>query len=238
MPAWLSRISIVVAIALAGCAPAPTGVASATVVEISRPTPSLLPEPTSIGLAPVPTLPPVVGSLAPAPADCSPTGPPDRMTLQEFGGGFSDGTTVVGHAPVWTLGLPTDGVLSLPPVSSRDVRFPSAKIMWLVGPNVTEPVTVTGAERSTGDPMWFQVYPPNTDSGLPSSYTTTLQLDPAVPNRGFARNASGSWSIWGIGVGARAAGCYSMAITSSKGTWTVELAIGDPTVRIPHPEPS
>jgi hypothetical protein len=147
------------------------------------------------------------------------------MALKDFGGGFSDGT-VYGRAPVWTLGLPDNDVLRLQPASGTDERFPAMKIMWIVGPNETQPVTVSGRERSTGDPLWFQVYPSNAGPDLASSYTTTLRLDPAMPNRGYATNAGGDWSIWGIGVGARAAGCYSMTVASSKGAWTIALAVG------------
>jgi hypothetical protein len=147
------------------------------------------------------------------------------MALKSFGGGFSDGT-VNGRAPVWTLGLPSDGVLHLPPVSGGDELFPSTKVMWIVGPNQAQPVTVGGRERATGAPLWFQVYPSNSAPNMGSSYTTTLSLDPAAPNRGQTSNTAGNWSIWGIGVGAQAAGCYSLTVTSSKGAWTIELAVG------------
>ena len=171
-------------------------------------------------------MPPVVASLAPVPTDCSPTGPPNIMTLKNFGGGFSDGGTVYGRVPVWTLGLPNDGVLRPPPVGGNDERFPSMKIMWIVGPSETQPVTVSGRERSTGEPLWFQIYHSYVGPDLGSTYTTTLRLDPAKPNRGQIANGGGDWSIWGIGVGARAAGCYSMTVASSKGAWTIELAVG------------
>ena len=147
------------------------------------------------------------------------------MTLHDFGGGFSDRDVVVGRAPVWTLGLGT-GSLHLPPVSGTEARLPSLKIMWIVGPNKTQPVVARGHEGSTGDPLWFQVYPANATPELPSSYTTRLVLDPESPNRGYARNGSGQWSIWGIGVGVQSAGCYSMTVSSSTGSWTVQLAVG------------
>jgi len=185
--------------------------------------PSLAPP--SVAVASDTNVPPVVASLAPAPGDCSPAGPPDTMTLKDFGGGFSDGT-VLGRAPVWTLGLPGDGILHLAAASGTGERFPSAKVMWIVGPHETQPVAVSGRERTTGDPLWFQVYPSNSAPSLPSSYTTTLTLAPAAPNRGYAENSIGAWSIWGIGIGARAAGCYSMTVVSSTGSWKTELAIG------------
>ena len=187
-------------------------------------TPTFSPGPTLA--VPGVTLPPPVESLLSAPRDCPSSMPPDDMTLKNFGGGFGDGVVVRGRAPVWTLGLPSDGVLHLPPVDGNGAPFPNAKIMWIVGPNEPQPVTVWGRERSNGGPLWFQIYPSNGAPGLPSSYTTRLVLDPVTPNRGYAANSGGSWSIWGIGVGALAAGCYQMTVSSSEDAWTIQLAIG------------
>jgi hypothetical protein len=224
--------ALLVGVVVGGCASSVPSPNSTAVVRAPASSQSLLPGnepsplPSAPGASPGATLPPVVASLAPVPTDCSPTAPPDTMALKNFGGGFSDGGTVYGRVPVWTLGLPNDGVLLPPPVSEKDERFPSRKIMWIVGPNETQPVTVRGRERSTGQPLWFQIYPANAAPDVGSSYTTTLLLDPARPNRGQTTNAGGDWSIWGIGVGARAAGCYSMTVASSKGAWTIELAVG------------
>lgn len=187
-------------------------------------TPTFSPGPTPV--VPGMTPPPPVESLLSAPRDCPLAIPPDDMTLKNFGGGFSDGVVVLGRAPVWTLGLPSDGVLHLPPVDGNGAPFPNAKIMWIVGPNEPQPVIVSGRERSNGGSLWFQVYPSNGAPGLPSSYTTRLVLDPGTPNRGYAANSGGDWSIWGIGVGALAAGCYQMTVSSSEGIWTIQLAIG------------
>jgi hypothetical protein len=168
---------------------------------------------------------PPVRALGQVPSDCLQAAPPDSMTLRRFGGGFSDGVVVRGQAPAWTVGL-EDGVLHVPPVSGDDSPFPNAKVMWVVGPNETQPVTVSGREVSTGDALWFDVYPSNVAPDLPSTYTTRLVLDPAVPNRGSAENEAGAWSIWGIGIGALTAGCYDLTVGSSRGSWTVRLAVG------------
>jgi hypothetical protein len=52
------------------------------------------------------------------------------MTLEQFGGGFSDGVIVRGRAAVWTLGL-DDGLLLLPSPSG-DGRFPNLKVNMTV----------------------------------------------------------------------------------------------------------
>ncbi len=40
------------------------------------------------------------------------------------------------------------------------------------------------------------------------------------------QNAAGDWSVWGIGAGVLTAGCYQLAVASSKGRWTATLAMG------------
>jgi hypothetical protein len=194
-----------------------TGVESANTTSPPSAAPTV---PTGAG-----TLPPSVTALAPIPTGCSPSGPPDTMTVTNLDG-FSNGVHLVGHSPVWAFGLPDHGVMHVPPTSGSDARFPNLKVMWIVGPDETQPVTIRGRERTTGNPLWFQVYPSNSAPSLPSSYTTTLTLDPATPNRGYTQNDRGNWSIWGIGVGARTAGCYLTTVSSSKGSWTMDLAVG------------
>ncbi len=209
--------------------PATPPVSAAATSSISGPpvtSPSPSPAPTPSSIVPGVTPPPAVASLGSVPRDCAPSVLPSGMTLHDFGGGFIGTVRFRGRAPVWTLGLPDNGILRLPPVSDNTQRFPTLKVMWIVGPNETQPVTVRGRDRATGSPLWFQVYPSNATADLPSSYTTTLQLDPSAPNWGYAQNSRGDWSIWGIGVGARAAGCYQLSVSSSKGTWTARLAIG------------
>ncbi len=234
MSARVLAAVLVLGLGLTGCAtPAPTLITgspavtptSAPSIELQSPNTTSPAKPTPSAATPADTVPPSVTTLAPIPTGCSPSGPPDRMTVTNLDG-FTDGVHFLGHSPVWTWGLPDDGVMQLPATSGSDARFPNLKVMWIVGPDETQPVTIRGRERTTGSPLWFQVYPSNTAASLPSSYTTTLTLDPAAPNRGYAQNDRGTWLIWGVGVGARTAGCYLTTVSSSKGSWTIELAIG------------
>ncbi|MGH2485615.1 MAG: hypothetical protein ACRDHE_06355, partial [Ktedonobacterales bacterium] len=104
------------------------------------------------------------------------------------------------------------------------------KVMWVVGPNVAQPVTLTGHDLRSGAALWFQVYPSN---GVPtdnpdaiSIYTTHAVLDPAAPNRGSTDNTTGHWNIWGVGIIVLSAGCYQLDVTSASGSWTTIFAAG------------
>jgi hypothetical protein len=143
-----------------------------------------------------------------------------------FGGGFGDPVTFSGGGEVWELGLGSPlqaGQLS------QDNPYPSFKVMWIVGPNVTEPVTLRGRELQTGAPLWFEIYPSNAEpiSGQTQSvYTVRAVLDPSAPNRGSTDNSKGHWAIWGIGLVPLAAGCYQLDATWATGGWHTVFAVG------------
>ena len=184
--------------------------------------------PTPLATQPVNQRPsPVAGLLGPAPANCATSAPPSTLNTTNFGGGFGDGISFQGSAPAWTLGL--DTTLQLETTGASD-PYPSAKVMWVVGPNVAQPVTLTGHDLSTGAALWFQVYPSN---GVPtdnpdaiSVYTTHAVLDPAAPNRGFTDNTTGHWNIWGVGIIVLSAGCYQLDVSSASGSWKMVFAAG------------
>lgn len=150
------------------------------------------------------------------------------MTLEQFGGGFSDGAVVDGAAPVWTVGLGSSGVIHLSGTSDADEPHPNLKVMWIIGPDVHVPVTVSGREVTTGLPVWFAIYPSSMSADEPGiRYSTALSLEPGgVPNRGYADNKQGAWAIWGIGVGADTAGCYAITVGAGHVSWSARVAIG------------
>lgn len=158
---------------------------------------------------------PVAGLLGPAPTNCPVAPPPSTYSQVDFGGGFIGTVQFQGSKPAWDLGLPT--TLQLEQYTGAQ-PYPSTKVMWVVGPNYAQPVTLSGHELRTGAPLWFQIYP--------APYTTQAVLDPAAPNRGGTDNSTGHWNIWGIGVVVLAAGCYELDVTSTAGVWTMVFAAG------------
>jgi hypothetical protein len=196
------------------CTPGPTA-RQLTPTPFTRPTP--LPTATP-GLLP----PSVTGPLALAPTDCATVAPPQTFTLPpDFGGGFSGAFVFAGSSPVWALGPPS--TLQVPQASAEQ-PYPSAKVMWIVGPNYFQPVTLSGREMRSNAPLWFEIFPGGVLAT--SVFTTSATLDPGAPNRGSAHPSSGVWNIWGIGLLVLTAGCYELDVTWSGGSWRTVYAAG------------
>jgi len=214
--AGVSHASLLILLLIAvGCALGPVP---------PQPTPTITPyfRPTAL---PSPTLgahPPAVnGPLAPAPTDCATVAPPRTFTLPpDFGGGFHGEFTFAGSSPAWALGPGTPLRVQQPDASRP---YPSAKVMWIVGPNYFYPVTLTGRELRSNTPMWFEIYP---SAGERSIYTTQVVLDPGAPNRGSAQPRGERWNIWGIGILVLSAGCYELDVKWAEGSWRTVFAAG------------
>jgi len=171
------------------------------------------------------TPPPLRGPLGAAPTNCPASPAIQTMTQNNFGGGFIGQVSFQGGHPAWELGLPDAGRPLQLGATGGDQPWPSTKVMWVVGPNVAQPVTLTGHDLRTRAPLWFQIYP-NPYSAADSVYTTSAVLDPMAPNRGSTDNSTGHWNIWGIGIIALAAGCYELDVSSAGGGWHAIYPIG------------
>jgi hypothetical protein len=199
----------------AGCAlDRATPQASPTATGFVRPT--ALPTSTPGALPPA-----ITGPLAPAPTDCAVQPAPQTFALPpDFGGGFHGDYIFAGSSPVWALGPGSPLRVQQP---SADQPYPSTKVMWIVGPNYFQPVTLSGRELRSNAPLWFEVYQ---GAGTNSIFTTHATLDPGAPNRGSAEPRSGHWNIWGIGLLVLAAGCFELDVTWSGGSWRTIYAAG------------
>jgi hypothetical protein len=189
-------------------------------------TPTIAGTATSTAISTTSYTPPTAnGPLGPVPTNCPASPPLQTMTQNNFGGGFIGTISFQGGSPAWQLGLGSDGIVHLHP--SREYSYSSTKVMWVVGPNYAQVVTLSGHDVQTGALLWFEIYPSNDIiGGGASSYTTQAQLDPAAPNRGSTDNSTGHWNIWGIGIIALTAGCYELDVTWSGGGWQAIYAIG------------
>lgn len=203
----------VMLLAVAGCSlPGMSGDQSSPANRIMLP--PATPDPPS-GLPPT-----VRDTLGPPPKNCPVAPPTHTLSVPDFGGGFSSDVTFSGGHPAWELGIGTDGVLAV-----QGTPFPGSKIMWVVGPNIHQPVTLSGRDLRSGLPLWFDMYPPNVGGGI-DYFTTSAVLDPSLPNRGDTTNSKGHWNIWGIGVIVSAASCYQLDVTSPVGSWHTVFAAG------------
>jgi hypothetical protein len=168
---------------------------------------------------------PVTGLLGLAPTSC-PSGSSHLSTMKttaDFGGGFSGQTIFQGTSPVWEtgLGLLPGGTLHLN--ANGPTPWPSTKIMWVVGPDYMQPVTLQGRDLLSGVPVWFDLH---ANGSAPGSPTTLATLDPANPNRGSTQNTAGHWNIWGILLFFTQAGCYDVESSWAGGQWQAVIAVG------------
>ena len=168
---------------------------------------------------------PVTGLLDPAPTHCpSSSSQLSTMTTSAgFGGGFPTGSVLEGTSPVWEHGLTLAGTLNPYPSGPTPTPWPGTKVIWVVGPNYTNPVTLQGRDLLSGVPIWFDVYG---SGSAQDNFTTLATLDPAHPNRGFTRNTSGLWNIWSIGLVFTRAGCYDLEASWASSQWQVVLTVG------------
>jgi hypothetical protein len=201
--------ALVSLLALAGCA-------QSTVHVPPQPTVTATPTET-----PLPLPAPVSGLLGPAPTNCPASPSLSSMTIDDqFGGGFTGGDVFSGQSPVWNLGLAPDTALTLNAYTGQ-TPWPGTKVMWVVGPNFNQSVTLSGHELDSGAPIWF-----GKDSAQPQ--TTHEVLDPSTPNRGSTGREQGLWNIWGILIYFLHAGCYELDASWANGAagWHIILAAG------------
>lgn len=210
---------VALVLVLAGCDLGATS-GNATV---PTPLPTITPLPTPLATAtPGGKLPAFSGSLDPAPARCPASPALQTYETNNFGGGFSGDTTFDGRKPAWQLGLGSTVNLTRGPDG-----YYATKVMWVVGPNYNQPVTLTAPSVRGGPSLWFDVYPPNGGYGASQDiYGTRAVLDPGAPNRGGTDNSTGHWNIWGIGMIALSAGCYDLIAAWAGGSWHTILAVG------------
>ena len=138
--------------------------------------------------------------------------------------------TLLGGGPFWIYGLFYPGdVLHLSQFGNS--QWPIAKIVVEVGPNYNQPVILRLRQAETGALAWW------TDAQTPpQAATQTLILDPrtdtesvgsipGVPDVPHGSPAPG-WSEWGVFPLFEVAGCYTLEVTWSGGSWQSSFAVG------------
>jgi hypothetical protein len=111
-------------------------------------------------------------------------------------------------------------------------QWPILKIVVEVGPNYDQPVTLHLRNRETGELAWW------TDGQAPPrAATQTLILDPktdtedvgsvpGVPDVPHGSPGAG-WKEWGIFPVFSVAGCYTLEVNWSGGSWQSTFAVGN-----------
>jgi hypothetical protein len=219
------------ALLVISCSSPNTGISKATSTRasgsphITATAPTSISEPTSTVIT---RLAPVTTPLAPPPQDCPIKPPPQQKHLDSLGSNTN--VHLVGDGAFWIYALFYSNVLHLSQLGS-DQRWPMTKWVVEVGPNSALPVTVRLRDRRTKTLAWW------TDGQTPPrAATQTLILNPltdtedvgslpGVPDVPHGPSGPG-WSEWGLFPVFSAAGCYSLEVSWSGGSWQSIIAVG------------
>lgn len=137
---------------------------------------------------------------------------------------------LIGGGVFWFYGMFYGSVLHLSQ-SGADSRWPMVKWVVEVGPNYTLPVTLRLRNIQTNTFAWW------TDAQTPPrAATQTLILNPltdtgdvgSVPGVPYVPHGrlNAEWSEWGLFPVFFAAGCYSLEVNWSGGSWQSIMAVG------------
>jgi hypothetical protein len=224
-------VCLLIALLGVGCSSPHTGISSTT--STRTPGSSLLTPTVPVSISQTsPTvithLGPLTTPLAPPPQDCAIKPPPQQKHLD--GLGSNSNVQLVGGGVFWFYGMFYSSVLHLSQPGS-DQRWPSTKWVVEVGPNYALPVTLRLRDMHTNTLAWW------TDAQAPpKAATQTLVLNPptdtgdvgsvpGVPDIPHGPSGPG-WSEWGLFPVFFAAGCYSLEVSWSGGSWQSILAVG------------
>ena len=171
---------------------------------------------------------PMTTPLAPPPQDCVIKPPPQQKHLESLG--LNSNVQLVGGGAFWIDESFYPSVLHLGQLGA-DQRWPMTKWVVEVGPNSSLPVTLRLRDTGTKTPAWW------TDGQTPPrAATQTLILNPltdtedvgsvpGVPDVAHGPSGPG-WSEWGLFPVFSAAGCYSLEVSWTGGSWQSIMAVG------------
>ena len=175
-----------------------------------------------------PPLPPATPSQAPGPVPTPPRSEPDPMptncpltalpgtkVFPKGWGGFLSDTTLIGRSPVWSgMGLEVQVYTG---TQDYHVVWTGTKIIWEVGQDLTQPVTVRIKNLATGTIAWW-------GKGDQPPSAPVLVLNGS--NEGYHGTRPGGWYEWGSFLYLLTAGCYSMDVSWPGGGWHIVFAAG------------
>ena len=221
---------LLTALLFISCSSPSTGIANATSTVTAGSPRSTPAAPTSISQATstvIRSLAPVTTPLALPPQDCAIKPPPQQKHLDSLG--LNTNVQLVGGGAFWIYDGFYPSVLHLGQLGF-DQRWPMTKWVVEVGPNYALPVTLRLRETQTKTLAWW------TDGQTPPrAATQTLILNPltdtedvgsvpGVPD--IPHGPSGPYSEWGLFPVFSAAGCYSLEVSWSGGSWQSIIAVG------------
>lgn len=158
---------------------------------------------------------PVPPRLEPAPSGCEGRTPGRLVSLPAYGG-------LIGRSPVWAGFYATfDGERQAFHVEQGAPRTDDGwrvKVLWIVGPELSEKVRVRGQELVRGAPLLFELE----DQG-PGRPVRSATLDPLTP--GVRLSVSGYREVPLLPACAES-GCYRLEAAWPGGRWRLVFGLG------------
>lgn len=199
-------ISLALFLILAGCSSQP-------------PTTTATPTQQSASAAVTPTLSPAPQNFGKAPDHC-PTGPAVPTKLFPNGwGGYLANQTLIGSTPVWANYIMPGEIFGVD--QSGYEAWPGIKIIWEVGPNFTQTVTVRVTNLANGELSWWDT---GEGSPPPVNISQALTLDTNQPT--YHGSPEPGWREWGSYLYFSQAGCNAMDATWPGGHWRIIFGVG------------
>ncbi len=168
----------------------------------------------SPGPSPVPTL------LASPPQRCPPSPLVAFKVFPKGWGGYNIDQKLTSHAPVWEDFIAPNRPLHLE-LGNTYNPWPGKKVLWEVGPDYTQPVTIKVTNLRTREPTWWE-----TGLGAPREWVLVQDQpgDHGSPEPG--------WHEWASSVFFFQAGCYVMDVSWPAGKswpsghWRIIFPVG------------
>ncbi len=171
---------------------------------------------------------PVTTPLAPPPSKCANKPPPQQKNVNGLGSNTS--VQLVGGGIFWIYAIFYPSVLHLSQ-SGANQRWPMTKLVVEVGPNSALPVTLRLRDTQTNTLAWWTdgQIPPRAATQMlilnPLTDTEDVGSVPGVPDVPHGPSGPGWWE-WGLFPVFSAAGCYSLEVSWSGGSWQSIIAVG------------
>jgi hypothetical protein len=189
---------------------------------VTAPTPTLTPTPTQTPtptVTPIPGPRPVASRLAVPPASCPPSPHPQTISFPDGFGTFSSGVRFFGEDIVWIPESSYPTVVHLEDHGA--IPWPAVAIVWEVGPDATDAVSVRATNLQTGEVLWWVHGTP------PDLASQTLTLDANVPGPAlYTGIPEKGWQQFQSALLIPEAGCYALDATWAGGSWRVIFAAG------------
>lgn len=193
---------------------------SAKVPPRPTPTPTATPSPTPSPTATrVPGPQPAAQPLGPPPSSCPPSPQPDTMSFPDGFGTYGSGVRLMGKDIVW---IPEPSFPTVAHLESRGyTQWPALSIVWELGPDATDAVSVQATNIQTGAVLWWIHGAP------PDLSSQTLTLDADVPGPAtYAGIPEKGWQQFESSLLIPQAGCYALDATWAGGSWHMTFSAG------------